>query len=160
MINFIPAIRLCRRARKKQKLWRVHIHFTSCTINLHSCIHEVRKVRCNNFHVKVQLHGCELPLYDRTSPTLSIVRFLRLANSSPTIQRSPARPSCNVREPSHKNLARCLASFLNDFRQLPDSGKLNAAEFPRGNLQDNSQYAAHGHAMSASQSAQQTMQHP
>jgi hypothetical protein len=27
-------------------------------------------------------------------------------------------------------------------RQWPDSGKHNAAEFPRGNLQDNSQYAA------------------
>jgi hypothetical protein len=41
-----------------------------------------------------------------------------------------------------RHLARYLAVFRTISRQWSASGKCNAAKFPRGNLQDNSQYAA------------------
>jgi hypothetical protein len=46
---------------------------------------------------------------------LNFVRFLRLANSSPMIQRSPARRSRNVREPSGKTSGEMSRSHLQNF---------------------------------------------
>jgi len=53
------------------------------------------------------IHGHALPL--------SFVRFLRLANSSPMIQRSPARRSHNIREPSHKKSGEMSHSLPHNF---------------------------------------------
>jgi hypothetical protein len=53
------------------------------------------------------IHGHALPL--------NFVRFLRLANSSPMIQRSPARRSHNVREPSRKKSGEMSHSLPHNF---------------------------------------------
>jgi hypothetical protein len=67
---------------------------------------------------------------------LNFVRFLRLANSSPKIARSPARQSRDVRETSGKKsgeMSRVMSA------QLPGNGRTVEATMPLNVRQDNSQ---------------------
>ncbi len=100
-------------------------------------------------------------LYRVQALPLSFVRFLRLANSSPKIQRSPARRSHNVREPSHKKSGE-MSRFIS--ARFPGNGRTVANTMPpnfrAATCKTTHNMPRNGHAMSASQSAQQTMQHP
>ena len=62
-------------------------------------------------------------------------RFLRLANSSPKIARSPARRSRDGRETSGKTIRRNVSRHVRaTSRQWPGSGNGNAAECPSRRL--------------------------
>ena len=96
---------------------------------------------------------------------LNFVRFLRLANSSPKIARSPARRSRDVRETSGKKSGEM--SHLMSV-QLPGNGRIVAAAMPPNVHQDDSQdnllRAGLGRAMSAPEACETTRnlaaQHP
>jgi hypothetical protein len=84
-------------------------------------------------------------------------RFLRLANRSPMIQRSPARRSRDGRETSGKKsgeMSRVMSA------QLPGNGRTVAAAMPPNVRQDNSQdgspCAGLGRAMSAPEACETT----
>jgi hypothetical protein len=112
------------------------------------------KSRCSRTAVSYRFRGGHALL-------LSFVRFLRLANSSPMIQRSPARRSCNVSEPSHKKsgeMSRFIsARFPGNCRTVANTMPPN---FRAATCKTTRNMPRNGRAMSASQSAQQTMQHP
>ena len=96
---------------------------------------------------------------------LNFVRFLRLANSSPKIARSPARRSRDVRKTSGKKSGEM--SHLMSV-QLPGNGRIVAAAMPPNVHQDDSQdnlpCAGLGRAMSAPEACETTRnlaaQHP
>jgi hypothetical protein len=100
---------------QKREHWNVQFHITNCIINLHSHTHDARKVRCNNFHVTVQSHGCGYLFMTGHALPLSFVRFLRLANDSSKFQRSPARWSCYDRESSHEKSGAMSRSIPHNF---------------------------------------------
>jgi len=112
------------------------------------------KSRCSRTAVSYRFRGGHALL-------LNFVRFLRLANSSPMIQRSPVRRSCNVSEPSHKKsgeMSRFIsARFPGNCRTVANTMPPN---FRAATCKTTRNMPRNGHAMSASQSAQQTMQHP
>jgi hypothetical protein len=83
--------------------------------NLHGHFHEARTIVCNNLSSAVQAHVMELPLYAKQALPLNFVRFLRLAIRSPMIQRSLARRSRNVREPSGKKSGEMSRSLPHNF---------------------------------------------
>jgi hypothetical protein len=91
-----------RRVRKNANASTFQIHVTNCTTKLRAQVHEVRKIQCNNFsswcNHKVQFYRFN----EVQALPLNFVRFLRLANRSPMIQRNPTRRSRNDREPSGK----------------------------------------------------------
>ena len=67
---------------------------------------------------------------------LNFVRFLRLANSSPKLARSPARRSRDGREPADKKsgeMSRVMSA------QLPGNGRTVAAAMPPDGRRDDSQ---------------------
>ena len=77
-------------------------------------------------------------LYRVQALPLVRTRFLRLANSSPKIARSPARRSRDGRETSGKKsgeISRVMSA------QLPGNGRTAAAAMPPNVCQDNSQTA-------------------
>jgi hypothetical protein len=84
---------------------------------------------------------------------LNFVRFLRLANSSPKIARSPARQSRDVRETSGKKsgeMSRVISA------QRPGNGRTVAAAMPPNVRQDDSPCAGFGRAMSAPETCETT----
>jgi hypothetical protein len=150
-----------RRARKNKNsgafIFTSQVAPSICTVAFTKCEKSDATIftsRCSRTAVSYRfMTGQALPL--------SIVRFLRLANSSPTIQRSPARPSCNVREPSHKKSGE-MSRFISE--RFPGNCRTVANSMPpnfrAATCKTTRNMPRNGHAMSASQSAQQTMQHP
>jgi hypothetical protein len=107
---------------------RHKLHHQICTVKFT----KREKSRCNNFQVMVQSHGSVESLYEVQALPLNFVRFLRLAIRSPMIQRSPARRSRNVREPSGKKSGEMSRSLPHNFPAMAGQWQCNAAEFPRG----------------------------
>ena len=108
------------------------------------------KLRCSRTVVCYRLDRMQaLPL--------NFVRFLRLANSSPMVARSPARRSRDGRETSGKKsgeMSRVMSA------QRPANGRTVAAAMPPNVRQDNSQdgspCAGLGRAMSAPEACETT----
>ena len=87
---------------------------------------------------------------------LSFVRFFRLANSSPVIQRSPARRSCNVREPSGK----MSRPFPNNFPAIAGQWQMQCRRISaRATRETTRNMARNSQAASASQTAQHPVKH-
>jgi hypothetical protein len=125
-----------RCVRKKAYAGTLQIHVTNCAAKLHSHFHEARKIVCNNLSSAVQAHVMELPLYAKQALPLNFVRFLRLANFSPKLARSPARRPRDGCKPSGKKsgeMSRVMSA------QLPGNGRTVAAAMPPNARQDNSQ---------------------
>ena len=106
--------------------------------NLHSHVHEARKIWCNHFQRALQEHVNEWSFYTREALPLVRTRFLRLANSSPKTARSPARRSRDGRATSGKTtgaISRLISA------QLPGNGRAVATAMPptvrRDDTQDN-----------------------
>jgi hypothetical protein len=124
-----------------------------CTVIFTKCVRSDAtffKSRCSRTVVSYRfMAGHALPL--------SFVRFLRLANSSPMIQRSPARRSRNVREPSDKKSGE-MSRFTS--ARFPGNGRTVANTMPpnfrAATCKTTRNMLRNGHAMSA----QQTTQHP
>src|SRR6266568_4149857 len=91
-----------RRVHQKANASTVQIHVTNCPTKLHGHVHEGRKIQCNNVSSVVQKHGCKYCFYAKQALPLVKTRFLRLANSSPKLARSPARRSRDGRATSGK----------------------------------------------------------
>jgi hypothetical protein len=128
-----------------------------CTVMFTKCIKPdatIFKSRCSRTAVSYRFMAGQALL-------LNFVRFFRLANSSPMIQRSPARWSRNVREPFDKTSGKMSRISSTE---LPDNGRAVAnALTPNvrtATCETTRNVARNGHAMSAPQSAQQAMQHP
>ena len=139
-----------RCVRKKAYAGTLQIHVTNCAAKLHSHFYEARKIVCNNLSSTVQAHVMELLLYAKQALPLVSTRFLRLANRSPMIQRSPARWTRDWRATSGKiagEMSRVISA------QLPGNGRTVATAMPPNVRQDNSQdnlpCAGLGPAMSA-----------
>jgi hypothetical protein len=96
-------------------------------------------------------------LYTKQALPLNFVRFLRLANNSPMIQRSPARRSRNVRELSGKKSGEMSRSQNAPF---PGNGRAVATAMPPDARTDDSQNNLPCAGLGRAMSAQQTMQHP
>ena len=146
-----------RCASKKAYAGTFQIRVTNCAAKLHCPFHEARKIVCNNLSSAMQAHVMELPLYAKQALPLVWTRFLRLANSSPKIARSPARRSRDGRETSGKKsgeMSRVMSA------QLPGNGRTVAAAMPPNVRQDNSQdgspCAGLGRAMSAPEACETT----
>ena len=88
---------------------------------------------------------------------LSQAKVFRLANSSPMIQRSPARRSRDGHEPSGKTSGEMSRVI---FAQLPGNGRVVATAMPPSIRQDDSQdnlpCAEHGRAMFAPETCETT----
>jgi hypothetical protein len=125
--------------------------------NSHSHVHEARKIWCNHFQRALQEHVNEWSFYTREALPLNFVRFLRLANSSPKIARSPARRSRDGRETPGKKSGEmsCVISV-----QRPGNGRTMAAAMSPSVRQDDSQdnlpSAGFGRAMSAPEACETT----
>jgi hypothetical protein len=92
---------------------------------------------------------------------LIFIRLSRLANSSPTNRRNPARRSHNGREPSHKNSGEMSRSLPHNFPAIAGRCKSQCRRISaRATCEITRNAARNGLTTSASQSAQQTMQHP
>lgn len=90
---------------------------------------------------------------------LNFVRFFRLANRSPMNQRSPARRSHNVREPSHKKSGEMSCSQPHRFPAMAGQWQMQYRQMSaRATRKTTCNMTRNAHATSASQSAQQTMQ--
>ena len=118
MTHFHPQQSDRSRCRFRNANGTLKFRATNCTTNLHTHIHEVRKIVCNNLSSAVQAHVMELPLYTKQALPLSFVRFLRLANGSSKNRRSPARRSRNGRESSGKTSGQMSRSFLHIYRAI------------------------------------------
>jgi hypothetical protein len=125
--------------------------------NLHSHVHEARKIVCNKIQGAVQEHVNEWSFYTREALPLVKTRFLRLANSSPKTARSPARRSRDGRATSGKKsgeMSRVISA------QSPGNGRAVATAMPPNVRQDGSQdnlpCAGHERAMSAPETCETT----
>ena len=158
MITFNPRQSDCaRRARKNESAGTLQIHVTNCAAKLHSHFHAARKTVHNNLSSAGQEHVMKLFLYAKQALPLNFVRFLRLANSSPKIARSPARRSRDGRETSGKKsgeTSRVMSA------QRPGNGRTVATAMPLNVRQDDSQdslpCAGFGFAMSAPETCETT----
>jgi hypothetical protein len=135
----------------------LQIHVANCNKKLHARIHETRKIRCNNWQGAGQAYAAELKFYARQALPLGSSRFLRLAQSSPMIARSPASWQRDGRAISGKiagKMSRGIAA------QLPGNGWAVAAAMPPNVRQDDSQdslpCARLGRAMSALETCETT----
>jgi len=120
-----------RRARKNENAGT--FNFTSqiasltCTVTFTKCIKPdatIFKSRCSRMTVNCRFMTGHALL-------LSQAKVFRLANSSPMIQRSPARRSRNVREPSGKTsgeMSRVISA------QLPSKGRTTATQGRRASV--------------------------
>ena len=121
--------------------------------NMHSHVHEARKIWCNHFQRALQEHVNEWSFYTREALPLVRTRFLRLANSSPKTARSPARRSRDGRETSGKTSGAISA-------QRPGNGRAVAAAMPpsvrKDDSQDNLPCSRLGCAMSAPETCETT----
>jgi hypothetical protein len=116
MITFhSPQSDCARRVRKNENAGTFkfvsQIASSIWTVTFTKCVKTgatIFKSRCSRTTVSYRF-------YMRHALPLSFVRFLRLANSSPMIQRSPARRSHNVREPSRKKSGEMSHSLPHNF---------------------------------------------
>jgi hypothetical protein len=150
-----------RRARKNENAGTINfksqIASSICTVAFTKCEKSDATIFtswCSRTAVSYRFRGGHaLPL--------SFVRFLRLANSSPMIQRSPARRSSDGREPSGKTsgeMSRVMSARFPGSCRIVANTKL--PNFRAATCKTTRNMPRNGHAMSVSQSAQQTMQHP
>jgi hypothetical protein len=135
----------------------LQIHVTNCSIKLLGHVHEARKIVCNNFPEAAQERVMEMLLWTKQALPLVSTRFLRLANNSPKLARSPARRSRDGRETSGKKsgeMSRVMSA------QCPGNGRTVATAMPPNVRQDDSQdnlpYAGFGRAMSAPETCETT----
>jgi hypothetical protein len=125
--------------------------------NLHSHVHEARKIVCNKIQGAVQEHVNEWSFYTREALPLVKTRFLRLANSLPKTARSPARRSRDGREMSGRTTGKnsCVMSA-----QRPGNGRTVATAMPpdgrADDSQDNLPCSLLGRAMSAPETCETT----
>ena len=142
-----------RRVRKNANASTFQIHVTNCTTKLRAQVHEARKILCNNVQRTVQAHITNLSFFTSQALPLVKTRFLRLANSSPTTARSPARRSRDGRATSGKTSGAISA-------QRPDNGRTVATAMPldgrADDSQDNLPCAGFGRAMSAPETCETT----
>lgn len=125
--------------------------------NLHSHVHEARKIWCNHFQRALQEHVNEWSFYTREALPLVWTRFFRLAHISPMIARSPVRWSRDGRESSGKKsgeMSRVISA------QRSGNDRTVAAAMPPNVRQDDSQdnlpCAGFGRAMSAPETCETT----
>jgi len=104
--------------------------------NLHSHVHEARKIWCNHFQRALQEHVNEWSFYTREALPLVWTRFFRLAHISPMIARSPVRWSRDGRDSSGKKSGEMSRVI---FAQRPGNGRAVAAAMSLNVLQDDSQ---------------------
>jgi hypothetical protein len=150
-----------RCVRKKAYAGTLQIHVTNCAAKLHSHFHAARKIVCNNLSSAVQAHVMELLLYAKQALPLIFIRLSRLANSSPTIWRNPARRSRNGRELSHKNSGEMSRSLPHNFPPIAGRRKLQCRRTSAQATCETTRNLARNHPVAEmSQSEQQTMQHP
>lgn len=134
---------------------------TNCTTKLHAHIHEVRKIGCNNLSSAVQAHVMELPLYAKQALPLIFIRLSRLANSSPTNRRNPARRSRNCGEPSHKNSREMSRLLPHNLPAMAGQWLRRCRQISARATRETTRNTARNRlAAAVSQSEQQTMQHP
>jgi hypothetical protein len=92
---------------------------------------------------------------------LSFVRFLRLANGSPTNWRNPARRSRNVREASHKKSGEISRSLPHNFQTIARQWQLRCRRtFIQATCETTRNMARNNPAAVGSQSAQRAVRHP
>ena len=146
-----------RYARQKADGSMVQIHVTNSSTKLRAHIHEARKIQCNNVSSSVRSQIIDSHFLQIEALPLNFVRFLRLANSSPKIARSPARRSRDGRETSGKKsgeTSRVMSA------QRPGNGRTVATAMPLNVRQDDSQdslpCAGFGFAMSAPETCETT----
>jgi len=121
-----------RRVGKKANANTLQISVTNCPTKLHGHVHEGRKIQRNNVSSVVQKHGCKYCFYAKQALPLIFIRLSRLANSLPTIRRSPARRSRDDREPSGKvsgDMSRVSAV------QRPGKGRAVSTAMRRGSVE-------------------------
>jgi len=100
-------------------------------------------------------------LYTKQALPLIFIRLSRLANSSPTNRRSPARRSRNGRELSHKNFGEMSRSLPHNFPAIAGRWKSQRCRISARATRETTRNLARNHpAVAMSQSEQQTMQHP
>jgi hypothetical protein len=124
-----------------------------CTFTFTKCVEldaTIFKSRCSRTVVCYRFDRVEaLPL--------NFVRFFRLANSSPMIQRSPARRSRNVREPSGKTSGEMSRSLPHNFLAIAGQRQSQCRRISARAIREiTRKLAINGHATSA----QQPMRHP
>jgi hypothetical protein len=124
---------------------------------LHGHFYEAQNIPRNNAQGTVQVHITELSFYAEQALPLVRTRILRLANSSPKTERSPARRSRDGREPSGKTsgeMSRVISA------QRPGNGRTVATAMPpdgrADDSQDNLPCAGHGRAMIAPETCEMT----
>ena len=146
-----------RYARQKANVGMIQIHVTKGSAKLHRHFHEARKIQCNNVSSAVRSQIIDSHFLQIEALPLNFVRFLRLANSSPKLARSPARRQRDGRAISGKfagRLSRVMSA------QHPGNSRTPAAAMPPNVRQDGSQdslpCAGRGHAMSAPETCETT----
>ena len=102
---------------------------------MHSHVHKACQIRCNNFQGTVQSHGCELPLYDRTSRTPCLDKDFtarkKLAENCAESRETVTRWPRSNRQDNRRNISRHIRATS---RQQPGNGNRNAAGWPGGLL--------------------------
>jgi len=146
-----------RRARKNENTGT--LNFTSQISPSICTVRHTKRVKSNATIFKSRCSRTVLCYrFDRVEalPLVS-TRFLRLANSSPMVARSPARRSRDGRETSGKKSGEMSRVM---FAQLPGNGRIVAVAMPPNVRQDNSQdsspCAGFGRAMSAPETCETT----
>ncbi len=135
----------------------LQISVTNCPTKSHAHVHEARKIQCNNVQSTVQTHIIELSFYAEQALPLVWTRILRLAESSPTTVRSPARRSRDGRATTGKTtgeISRVISA------QSPGNDRAIATAMPptiqRDNMQDNLPCGGCERAMSAPETGETT----
>ena len=135
----------------------LQIHAMNCTIKLHGNFHEARKIVRNNLQRAVQTYAAECQFYTSQAEPLSWLRFLRLAQISPKVARSPARRARDVRETSGKTTGE-ISRHKSEPRL--GGGPALATAMPPSvrpdDSQDNLRCAGNGRAMSALETRETT----
>jgi hypothetical protein len=125
--------------------------------NLHSHVHETRKIVCNNVSSTVRLQIVDSHFLEIEALPLVKTRFLRLANSSPKTAQSPARRSRDGRATSSKTSGKTSGGIS---AQRPGNGRAVATAIPpdgrAGDSQDNLPCSRLGRAMSAPETCETT----
>jgi hypothetical protein len=150
-----------RRVCKKANASTLQICTTNRTTKLQGHVHEGQKISRNNLSSAVQVHVMELPLYAKHALPLIFIRLSRLANSSPTNRRSPARRSRNGCEPSHKSSGEMSPSLPHNFPAIAGRWKSQCRRISARATRETTRNTARNRpAAAVSQSEQQTMKHP
>jgi hypothetical protein len=100
-------------------------------------------------------------LYTKQALPLIFIRLSRLANSSPTDRKNPARRSRNGGELAHKNSGEMSRSLPHNFPAIAGRWKSQCRRISARATRETTRNLARNHrAAAVSQSKQQTMQHP